>query len=62
MFRVVSVADFEEQFAELQKRAKEGDNESIYLVKIIEKGIEKLPRARGIKILPEKNRVGLGLY
>ena len=42
MFRVVSVGDFEEQFAEIQKRAKEGDNESVYLVKIIENGIEKL--------------------
>ena len=35
MFRVVSVAEFDEQFAELQKRAKEGDTESVYLVKII---------------------------
>jgi mRNA-degrading endonuclease YafQ of YafQ-DinJ toxin-antitoxin module len=42
MFRVVSVGDFEEQFAKLQKRAKEGDNDCLYLLKIIEKGIEKL--------------------
>jgi len=42
MFRVVSTEDFDKQFAELQKRAREGDTESVYLVKIIEKGIEKL--------------------
>ena len=42
MFRVIGVADFNKEFEELKKRGKQGDGESIYLVKIIEKGIEKL--------------------
>lgn len=42
MFRVVGTEEFDRQFDKLKKRANQGDGESIQLVKIIEKGIEKL--------------------
>lgn len=42
MFRVIGAPGFDKEFEELKKRAKQGDGESIYLIKIIEKGIEKL--------------------
>jgi mRNA-degrading endonuclease YafQ of YafQ-DinJ toxin-antitoxin module len=42
MYRVVPVKEFDEQFEKLRQRAKRGDGESIKLVKLIEKGINKL--------------------
>src|SRR3989338_1272499 len=42
MFRVIGTGEFDKEFQELKRRANQGDNESIQLVKFIEKGIEKL--------------------
>ncbi len=42
MYRVVPVKEFDEEFEKLKQRAKQGDGESIKLVKLIEKGINKL--------------------
>ena len=42
MFRVIGTKEFDSIFEELKKRAKRGDGESVYLVKIIDKGIDKL--------------------
>lgn len=42
MYRVVPVKEFDEEFEKLKKRAKQGDGESVKLVKLIEKGINKL--------------------
>jgi len=42
MYRVVPIAEFDEEFGRLKQRAKRGDGESIQLVKLIEKGINKL--------------------
>jgi len=42
MFRVIGTDKFEKDFKELEKRARKGDSESLYLVKIINKGIDKL--------------------
>jgi mRNA-degrading endonuclease YafQ of YafQ-DinJ toxin-antitoxin module len=42
MFRVIGTAEFEKEFKNLRKRSQHGDGEATYLVKIIEKGIEKL--------------------
>ena len=42
MFRVIGTEEFDAEFEKLKKRACEGDGESIYLVGLIEKGMEKL--------------------
>ena len=42
MFKVIGVPSFDTEFAALKKRAKQGDGESVLLVKIIEKGMGKL--------------------
>lgn len=42
MYRVVPVEEFDEEFGKLKQRAKQGDGESVKLVKLIEKGINKL--------------------
>lgn len=42
MFRVIGSPSFEKEFEKLKERAKQGDGESIKLVKMIENGIEKL--------------------
>jgi len=42
MYRVVPAKEFGEEFEKLKQRAEQGDGESINLVKLIEKGINKL--------------------
>ena len=42
MYKVVPVKEFDEEFEKLRQRAKRGDGESVKLVKLIEKGINKL--------------------
>ena len=42
MFRVIGSEYFEEEFQRLKRAAIEGNHESAMLVKLIEKGIEKL--------------------
>ncbi len=42
MFRVIGTDEFDKDFEELEKRARKGGSESVYLVKIINKGIDKL--------------------
>ena len=42
MYRVVPVKEFDDEFEKLKQRAKQGDGESVKLVKLIKKGINKL--------------------
>ncbi|MFH1256832.1 MAG: hypothetical protein V1494_06090 [Candidatus Diapherotrites archaeon] len=42
MFRVISSDSFEKELQGLKERAKQGENESIQLLKLIDKGVEKL--------------------
>ena len=42
MFRVIGVPEFDSMMDELNARAKKGDQESVQLLKLIDKGIEKL--------------------
>ena len=42
MFKVIGSEFFEEEYGKLLEKAKKGDNDSIQLIKLIEKGIEKL--------------------
>ena len=42
MFRVIAAEVFSEELENLKQRANNGDGESVQLVKLIEKGIEKL--------------------
>jgi len=42
MYRVIPVKGFDEDFEKLKKRSRKGDGESLKLVKLIEKGINKL--------------------
>ncbi|HLD58279.1 MAG TPA: hypothetical protein VI977_01390 [archaeon] len=42
MYKVIGTEDFDKEFEKLKQRAKQGEGESVQLVKLIEKGIEKL--------------------
>ncbi len=42
MFKLIGTAEFDRDFEKLNERAKQGDSESVLLIKIIEKGIQKL--------------------
>jgi mRNA-degrading endonuclease YafQ of YafQ-DinJ toxin-antitoxin module len=42
MYRVVPTDEFDKDFERLKKRAKQGDGESVKLVKLIDRGINKL--------------------